>query len=428
MAKGLHTTIETLSHKLLQRWVPKWYEAFCDPDLGGFYERLGHSFKPIQTGQRRLLTQCRQLSVYSHAKMQGLGRDINGLEGHFDFIVQHYHVPDTLGSMAGGWIFSIDDDGMPLETHYDLYVLAFVVFAFSHYYAATGDERAKELAAGTLEFIDRHFRMAGQAGLVEAIGSDLKPLERVRRHESHMHLLEACLFAAATFHDPVYTRMAGELVDLFKGYFYDPDENILSEYFDDGLQPKPEGDHIIVEPGHYCEWIWLLKKHATAQGDPARFDTLCRPLLDWASTAGWDEQYGGIYDELNPQGEIIADTKRIWPLAEALKANALMLDSQSIDKDAVKARIRKMVAVFHDHYMQERGFWTEWLRRDLSQETDYMPGTTPYHVYFGIMETREVVQARGQTRSLRTGPVLALYGLRRRISDFIRTLRLGLKS
>ena len=52
MANGLHSTIETLSYKLLERWVPKWYEAFSDNERGGFYERLGHSFKPVMTGQR----------------------------------------------------------------------------------------------------------------------------------------------------------------------------------------------------------------------------------------------------------------------------------------------------------------------------------------------------------------------------------------
>lgn len=423
MTRGTHTTIETLAHKLLQRWVPKWYEAFSDHELGGFYERLGHSFKPVLTGERRLVTQCRQLSVYSHAKVQGIGRDLPDLEERFDFIVRTYYVPET-----GGWIYSADDEGLPLDTSYDLYALSFVIFSFSHYFQASGDERARALAMDTLDFIDRHFRISGIPGLSETLGEKMIAKDGPRRHESHMHLLEACLFAAETFHELPYSKMADELVDLFRSYFYDAEGNVLSEYYDDALNPLAQGQHIIVEPGHYCEWIWLLKRHAREMGNEARYDEICKPLLEWASTKGWDVQHGGIYDELNPDGEVIADTKRIWPLAEALKANALMLDSEGIDKKEIKDRIRKMVKVFRKHYMQERGFWTEWLRRDLSQETGYMPGTTPYHVYFGIMETRGVLHARGKTRSLIARPQMFLYSVRRRLSDFVREIRFSVKA
>lgn len=422
MANGLHTTIETLSYKLLERWVPKWYEAFSDNARGGFYERLGHSFKPVPTGQRRLLTQCRQLSLYSHALVQGIGRSLPGLDERFAFIVRSYHNPQS-----GGWHYSINDEGKVLDPSYDLYTQAFVIFALSHYYRASGDEQARELAGQALDFIDRHFRIGGLPGFAEALDDKLNPVARVRRHESHMHLLEACLFAAEISSDPAYRRMTDELVDLFLNHLYDRETGILSEYYTDDLRPQPENGHIILEPGHYCEWVWLLKKHAQQCGEPERYDELCKRLLEWASTKGWDSQYGGIYDELNAQGEVVSDKKRLWPLAEALKANALMLDS-GVDKVTVKARIRQMVGVFRRHYMQERGFWTEWLRRDLTQETDYMPGTTPYHVYFGIMETREVIQARGRTRSLVAGPQMTLYSLRRRISNRIRDARYGLKA
>ncbi|MCB9991087.1 MAG: AGE family epimerase/isomerase [Rhodospirillales bacterium] len=419
---GLHTTIEKLSFKLQQRWVPKWYEAFCDP-AGGFYERLGHSFKPVMTGRKRLLTQCRQLAMYSHAGLQGRARDFTAdLAARFDYMVRTYHVPKT-----GGWIYSVDDDGKVLDGRYDLYTQAFVIFALSQYYRVSGDETVRELSLETLRFVDKNFRKPDLPGLVEVLDEKLKPLDEVRRHESHMHLLEACLFAAESSSDMLYRQMADELADLFLNYLYDREANLLSEYFTDELKPKKQHGAIVVEPGHYCEWIWLLKKHAVLHGDPARYDDLCKPLLEWASVRGWDGTYGGIYDELDPDGAVIADTKRIWPLAEALKANALMLDS-GVDKDAVKQRIHKMINVFDDHYMQERGFWTEWLRRDLTAETDYMPGTTPYHVYFGIMETREVVLARGKTRSISAGPQLLVYRLRRKVSDAVRAVRLGLKA
>ena len=150
--------------------------------------------------------------------------------------------------------------------------------------------------------------------------------------------------------------------------------------------------------------------------------------MEWANKYGWDEEYGGIYDELDPKGNLIKDTKRLWPFAEALKANALMIDSNGTDKVFIKLRMNNMVHVLRDHYIEERGFWTEWLNRDLSPATDYMPGTTPYHVYFGIMETKEILQSRGKTKSLTAGIYISIYTLRRALSNRIKFIRENLKN
>lgn len=411
MSYSTHSTVEYLAQRLLQRWVPKWFEAFSDPVSGGFYERLGRQFKPVSTGQRRLLTQCRQLALYSHASLHnGFSGDLGN---RFESIIRAYR-----GEHSGGFRFSTDDNGAPLDNSYDLYSLSFVIFSASHYFRVSGDPMAEQVARQTLDFINAHFRLPGHPGLAEAIDDRLAPLPRLRRQNPHMHLLEACLFAADTWNDPAYRVMADEMVDLFTRYFYDPAANRLSEFFTDDLQPDPEKG-VLVEPGHYCEWVWLLKKHA---GTGTQHDATCARLLEWANRYGWDGDYGGIYDVLQPDGTVTSDTKRLWPFTEALKANALMLDS-GMDKDALKQRMADMVNFFRDQYMDERGFWVEWLNRDLTPATDYMPGTTPYHVYFGIMETRAALHARGRTKSWAAGPRVMGYTLRRQLSGYMRRLR-----
>jgi mannose-6-phosphate isomerase len=77
--------------------------------------------------------------------------------------------------------------------------------------------------------------------------------------------------------------------------------------------------------------------------------------------------------------------------------------------------------------MEERGFWTETLNRDLGPATDYMPGTTPYHVYFGITETRDTLAGRGASKSWAAGPVAAAYRARRTLSGWVKAVRLFFK-
>lgn len=414
MRGGPLSTLHLLSQRLLYRWVPKWYEAFHEADTYLFHERVGHAFRPIAVEQQRLLTQCRQISVYADARARGVfSCDI---ERHVQALVRYFHRPET-----GGWRFSITPSHEPLDNHYDLYGQAFAIFALAH----GGSEQARALAVATAAFIDRAFRT--EAGFHEKLDDDGSPRAARRRHESHMHLLEACLFAAEKWGDPLFMRLADEIVALFFTHFYQG--GVLSEYFDDALRPRPDADagHIIVEPGHYGEWVWLLKKHASLKERPDLYDETCLALLAFANAHGWDHDHTGIYDELTPTGAVIADTKRIWPFCELLKANALMIDAKGSDKEAIKAVIHKMVKVFRASYIQERGFWAEWLARDLSPMTDYMPGTTPYHVYFGIMETHDILKSRGPTRSLPTWMQVQWFRARRSVSNGVRAVRYRLK-
>lgn len=418
---GTHSIVEFLALRLLHRWVPKWYDAFSDPVNGGFYERLGHGFQPVFTGSRRLLTQCRQLSIYSHAVLQkDAGHFRPALTKNFEHIVRHYHVPET-----GLWWFSMDDQRRGADSTCDLYALCFVIFSFSHYGRATADERARQLALSTIELIDTRFRMEGRAGFAEALDASFNPLPQMRRQNPHMHLLEACLFAYESFGDAVFLTIADEMVGLFYNYFFDAKDCALGEFFTDDLLPHPEEGRR-VEPGHYFEWVWLLKQHAALTGDKSRHDETCLQLLNWANTHGWDTRYGGIYDVLDPDGTVLVDTKRLWPFTEALKANSMMLDSVP-DKEPIKQRIAEMVDVFRRQYMQERGFWVEWLSRDLTPQSDYMPGTTPYHVYLGIMETRRYLHARGYSVSLSLPVISLFYKIRRRLSAMMRRARAAVR-
>jgi len=255
------------------------------------------------------------------------------------------------------------------------------------------------------------------------VGADLQPIPALRRQNPHMHLLEACLVAAETWGDAEFKNAADEMVLLFDTYFFKPTTKTLSEYFSDDLRPHAEKGHI-VEPGHYFEWIWLLKKYANTSMQPDKHTEICRTLLDWANDHGWDTRYGGIFDELSADGDVLTATKRIWPFTEALKANAVMLEKdQAAENQYLKARMAEMIGVFSERYMQERGFWTERLNEDLTPLTDFMPGTTPYHVYFGIMEAREILRARGKSKSFMPQLHACLYKSRRGLSEFVKSLR-----
>ena len=417
------STVEHLHRKLHKRWVPKWYGAFCDEKNGGFHERLGHSFKPVDVGYKRLVTQCRQLAVYAHASTVKGGKDYSAsLEDRFRFLVDHYQIANNPGS----WRFSITNDGRPKDETFDLYGHAFVIFTMCHLARGLRDEsdlpiKAREVAGQTLGFINQNFRLKNAPGFAEALDQNHQPLDIQRRQDPHMHLFEACLFAHEVWGDSKWMEMADEILELFRNYFYSAENNRLYEFFDAGLKPHGEDGHR-VKPGHYFEWVWLLQKYMRLKDtpDPALSD-ISKKLLIKGNSHGYDTDYGGIYDFTDHDGHVLEETKRLWPFAEALKANALMLDCWH-DRDELKDRMAEMVRVFETGYIEERGFWTETLNRDLTPATDFMPGTTPYHLYFGIEETLSYLQSRGKSKSLRSLPMALIYNTRRGLSGLARKL------
>jgi mannose/cellobiose epimerase-like protein (N-acyl-D-glucosamine 2-epimerase family) len=96
-------------------------------------------------------------------------------------------------------------------------------------------------------------------------------------------------------------------------------------------------------------------------------------LIERASTLGIDPIHGGMFDRIDRIGRIVADTKRIWPVCEMIKA-------QAVRPEPDPAAFRHWLDFLIRHYLRPDGRWHEILNRDLSPLLSEMPGTTPYHL------------------------------------------------
>jgi len=195
-------------------WIPKWASLFSDPS-GGFYERLSDKGVPLKM-RKRLLSQCRMIIILSRAYREKAYTDIGSLRNAFEFTLEHYKTPQK-----GGFIFSLTQDNDPDDTHYDLYAHAFVVLMCAEYYEATNDERALQIANDVVQFIKSAFEHETGLGFYEALDQDLKPMDKIRRQNPHMHLLEACLAIVEIQKDPVCVDLAQTLMGLFYQHFYE---------------------------------------------------------------------------------------------------------------------------------------------------------------------------------------------------------------
>ena len=371
--------LDDLSEQCKKIWVPRWFKEFSDDENGGFYERLGEDGKPLPLA-KRLLTQCRQIIVYSNYYL-AIPNDAmkQKIESSFQFLVKKYLNPET-----NGFHFSLSLDGQIEDTKYDLYGHTFVLLACAAIYKTFKNEQVLQIAKETFNFLNQNFRIPNAPGFAEALDKDLKPTKGMRRQNPHMHLMEASMSMYEVSKDPAYLLMAQELLGIFNSYFFDKKTSTLREFFDDMMIIHPVEGHL-VEAGHHCEWIWLLSRfqEINAQKDLALTDTM-KKLFSWVLEYGFDKKNGGIYNSQNSEGITVDTQKRIWPVFEALRASVIMSQIDGF-YELSEAALGKTLSLLKI-YVANDGSWIEILSQDLKPVTNYRPGTTPYHICLPLME------------------------------------------
>ncbi|MCL6417230.1 AGE family epimerase/isomerase [Aestuariirhabdus sp. Z084] len=375
-----------IDHYLFDRLLPLWRDNGIDRQHGGFYERLDSQLQPLSVDTKRLLVQCRQIFVYSLAFISNRQKeDAEAAKQGFSFLQQHF-----LDRAQGGWFFSVHNDGRVRDSAKDAYGHAFVLFACAYYYRAFKDEYALQIAFETSQCLLQQLTDTEGGGFFEAAESDWKPRQAIRRQNPHMHLLEA--FVALYQNDPsdnrfFYQAQADNILQLFGEYFFDDTTDTLGEFFNDQWCPDNGQGHRI-EPGHHYEWYWLLSTYDQSQANPI-LRQQAEALYAWADRYGCDSEHGGIFNEVDRNGRILDDAKRIWPVTECLKARALRYQLLHEAQDLHK--LCELLDYLFAYYLQEDGRWHEYLNRDNSPKPYDLPGSTGYHIVLGLMEARRVL-------------------------------------
>lgn len=363
--------------------LPLCRDHFFDPVHGGFHERLDVGLVPVTTGRKRLMVQARQLYILSHAALLGDDSGIAAADRGYEFLLRTYR-----DSSHGGWFFSATPEGGTLDKSKDLYGHAFLMFALAWLHRAFSAPGALDLAAGTMDAL--HARMAlPHGGFRTTAAQDWTPLPGPLLQNPHMHLFEAVLALHDASSDPRWMNEADALLRLFRDRLFHRPTGTLREFFDADWTIHPELG-AIVEPGHQFEWVWLLDRYRRQGGTidvAAEIDALFR----FACTHSFDGEHGGLHDQVAPDGMPLLPTRRIWPVAEALKAFVVMTEAGlAVPADADRLAAHLLCSFVPDN----RIGWHESLTREgLPTMTD-LPGSSPYHLFLAAIEAERLIPDR----------------------------------
>ena len=365
-APELTATFAAVQQHFRQVIVPLWQGPGWNAELALPYEALSPEHRPLPPQRYRAMACARQLYVFS------------SLIGDPAFPAAAERAADLFRSLQsrfhdaehGGWFYSIDPQGAPLDTRKDLYTHAFIIFACAHYWARVREPIVESALNAALQVVNERFS-DGQ-GLYEAsLDQDWSSLNSGPLQNPLMHLAEAFLATLSVRDDAAVQGALLALADGMQLRFIEPVHNVMLE------KPRGAVDNWF-EPGHQFEWLYLLESSPLLRHS-ALHASLDR-AFDFAEQVGVNPQSGAVCGMLAPDGTLRDGTQRIWAQAEYLRALTLRPDNVP--------RLQRQLLALQQQFLHAGG-WYECRDGEGNVSREDMPSTTPYHLatcYSGLAQ------------------------------------------
>ena len=365
-APELTATFAAVQQHFRQVIVPLWQGPGWNAELALPYEALSPEHRPLPPQRYRAMACARQLYVFSSLIGDpAFPAAAERAADLFRSLQRHFHDAEH-----GGWFYSIDPQGAPLDTRKDLYTHAFIIFACAHYWAKVDDSIVESALNAALQVVAERF--SDGKGLYEAnLNQDWTSLNTGPLQNPLMHLAEAFLATLSVREDETVKAALLALADGMQQRFIEPVHNVMLE--------KPCGavDNWF-EPGHQFEWLYLLESSPLLCSG-ALHASLDR-AFDFAEQVGVDLESGAVCGMLAPDGTLRDGTQRIWAQAEYLRALTLRPDNLT--------RLQRQLQALQQQFLHAGG-WYECRDAEGNVSREDMPSTTPYHLatcYSGLAQ------------------------------------------
>ena len=282
--------------------------------------------------------------------------------------------------------FTVTEDGQPLRQRRYYFSEAFYAIANAEYYGLTGEQ----------EYLDRALKAYNiywdlWHGAPDPTGLGAKTIPETRTGRAFglpmIYLNVTSVFLRVDpSHKELYEQRANACVeDIFKYHVHPELKCVLENVGPNGEARLNYTEGRFVNPGHDIEGVWFLLEHAKRTGD-TELVAKAEEIFNWAITAGWDNEYGGLLyfvDALGmPPESYEHDMKLWWP------HNEILISSMMLYRDTGKEEYLDWFYKTLDYcktYLadEEYGEWYGYLRRDGKPTMPPCKGSTfkgPFHL------------------------------------------------
>jgi mannose/cellobiose epimerase-like protein (N-acyl-D-glucosamine 2-epimerase family) len=319
-------------------WAPRqqiqsvlnfYYPAAIDDVYGGYVAQLDERDGHVYDGRSKSLTAtCRAIFNFCVGERIG-GPDWcrSAAEHGVAFLLEHHYDHER-----GGFDQLLEGTETADDTR-QAYGHAFALLALSAAAEVDIPGAAAEVEA-VYDLIDEHFWEPEHGLCADRASGDWAEVAGYRGQNANMHTCEATLAAYEATGEGAYLDRSYAIAEsLVRDLAADTDGLIWEHYTEDWEQDFEygrDGEDLTFrpwgyQPGHHAEWTKLLLQLAEHREEEWLTDR-AEELFEWATSEGWDDEYGGFYYTVAPDGDPVVTDKYGWPVAEAIGASALLGD------------------------------------------------------------------------------------------------------
>lgn len=315
---ALRAELETILHSnILQYWLTHG----IDPVHGGFRGYVDYQNRCDEYAEKGSVLNTRILWAFS-AAYRAFPRPeyLEAAQRAYAYLLEHFEDQEN-----GGMIWAVDYQGRPTNKRKQTYALAFAIYAFCEYYAATGQPVALEKAQTLFHLIEAHCVDRIHGGYWEALSADWQPIADVRLSEkdanekksmnTHLHVLEGYTNLARVWPEAPVRDSLQKLIHLFLERIIDQRHGHFNLFFDEQWNVRS----VVISYGHDIEGSWLLGEAAQIAADAVLLRQVRGYSVRLAEAAleGLDVD-GGLMNEKNFASGHLDTDKHWWQQAEAL--------------------------------------------------------------------------------------------------------------
>ncbi|MBL7113347.1 MAG: AGE family epimerase/isomerase [Bacteroidales bacterium] len=300
--------------------LPFWTNRMVDKKHDGFAGKIDHSGRLVKGHPKGIVLNARILWTFSAIYQlfkQPIYLDL--ADRAYQYLEDHFR-----DRVNDGYVWSLNPDKSIQNGKKQIYAQAFVIYAFTEYAAAAGNEKALETAFRLVRLIEEKSFDQEKNGYLEAFSRDWGDIEDLRLSHldmnekkttnTHLHIIEAYTRLYDFQNEPGLKERLLNLLHIFSDIILQDDHN-MGLFYDENWNLKSDD----ISFGHDIEASWLLYEAALSSGDRDVISRVNRLSVNIASAVlPAMNKEGGLIHEGNRHEKNISGELEWWAQAEAI--------------------------------------------------------------------------------------------------------------
>lgn len=294
--------------------LPHWLDAAVRDD-GFFHPQLDRAWRRLEPALATVVSQSRLVYTFAEGyRDTGHGRYRDAVVRGAAYLQEHFRDGEH-----GGWFWSCDADGKVVEDGKVAYGHAFAIFGLANAAQAIGSQAYADSAARTWQEVRQHFA-DGYGGFHGRLDRGWRQVGATKTQNPVMHLFEALLALYECSGDDAVRTDAADLLEFIRS-LVSPDTGHLTELYDEGWRPLSGRRGNRLDVGHAFEWGFLVSR-AAQLGVPGASAETATTFLEAGVRLGLDAARGVVLSPAAPAGHCRCRRSGYWEQCEAARALA----------------------------------------------------------------------------------------------------------